>query len=278
MRVCNQILKLGVNFHGWTLPLYSLYGSVDGTLYVCTNLFPRKDHWYNIKVWNGYRFVDETTEHFPAIRKAIKSYMTSDTFVRTKCVKCEHKTRAKKREFHASKRDLNSIMPHAKKPQTYVHGTDCYSQSCVDGKNYDLSMDERVYCEPFTVSGVPVEYRGSKPVATFSHFDGLLDDVQNDHMKIKQVKIRPEKDSAKRRVIISHNGVVKEVYTEKSVIPKNYMPVTTVKKLTPQEKAQKMTYEELLYHIGNLEPVSKESRIYKDELIERVLEESRRYL
>ena len=37
MKPCSQVKGFGTNFHGYVLPKYSLFGNVNGVLYVCTS-------------------------------------------------------------------------------------------------------------------------------------------------------------------------------------------------------------------------------------------------
>ena len=212
MRPCTQILHIGPNFHGWTLPQYSLFGNVSGTLYVCTNVFgythglDKKFRDFPLSVWNGYRWVGDTTENHPDIRRFILAYMRETTFVRKHCVKCEHHMAKHERDVQENIRALSSCMPQFKKHPQPLYGakSGCYSQSRVDGRGYDISWEENIvgmvdkYGNTYT--GVPVQYSGSKPVAAFSAFEGYTDTPEakrRDGMKIKQVKCRPTKDDPK---------------------------------------------------------------------------------
>ena len=208
MRPCTQVLHIGPNFHGWTLPQYSLFGNINGTLYVCTNVFgythdkkSRKE--FPLSVWNGYRWVGDTTENYPSIRRFILAYMRDEkSFVREHCVKCEHHMRYVDEQVAK----LRAMMPQFKKhPQPmYGHRSGCYSQSRVDGRGYDISWEENIvgmtdaYGDTYT--GVPVQYSDFKPVATFAAFEGYTDTPEakrRDGMKVKQVKCRPTKDDPK---------------------------------------------------------------------------------
>lgn len=208
MRPCTQVLHIGPNFHGWTLPQYSLFGNINGTLYVCTNVFgythdkkSRKD--FPLSVWNGYRWVGDTTENYPSIRRFILAYMRDEkSFVREHCVKCEHHMRYVDEQVA----ELRAMMPQFKKhPQPmYGHRSGCYSQSRVDGRGYDISWEENIvgmtdaYGDTYT--GVPVQYSEFKPVATFAAFEGYTDTPEakrRDGMKVKQIKCRPTKDDPK---------------------------------------------------------------------------------
>lgn len=209
MKPCTQILHIGPNFHGWTFPQYSLFGNVSGTLYVCTNVFGythgnRKD--FPLNVWNGYRWVSDTTENHPDIRRFMVAYMREKSFVRKHCVKCEHHMAKHEREVQDNIRALSSCMPQFKKHPQPLYGqrSGCYSQSRVDGRGYDISWEENIvgmtddYGNTYT--GVPVQYSGFKPVATFAAFEGYTDTPEakrRDGMKVKQIKCRPTKDDPK---------------------------------------------------------------------------------
>lgn len=197
MKQCKQVKNFGTNFHGWVLPRYALFGTVNEKLYVCANFkFGRtKDGtvvpYYRIRIWNGYRWEDSTTREHPDIRRAMSKFMHSDEFVKHAPVKCE-------RRMKAMRDELMYGAPHEKRhpiPQ-YGHKSGCYSQSRVDGRGYDISWEES-YTELTNYSGMPVEYISqsflSKPKAAFTPFDGLLDDVKKDGMKVKQIKCRPGK-------------------------------------------------------------------------------------
>ena len=207
MRPCTQVLHIGPNFPGWTLPQYSLFGNVSGTLYVCTNVFgythdkkSRKD--FPLSVWNGYRWVRDTTENHPDIRRFILAYMREKSFVRKHCVKCEHHMRYVDEQVA----ELRAMMPQFKKHPQPMYGqrSGCYSQSRVDGRGYDISWEENIvgmtddYGNTYT--GVPVQYSDFKPVATFAAFEGYTDTPEakrRDGMKVKQIKCRPTKDDPK---------------------------------------------------------------------------------
>lgn len=215
MRPCTQVLHIGPNFHGWTLPQYSLFGNINGTLYVCTNVFgytheglDKKLRTVKIKdfplsVWNGYRWVGDTTENYPSIRRFILAYMRDEkSFVREHCVKCEHHMRYVDEQVA----ELRAMMPQFKKHPQPLYGqrSGCYSQSRVDGRGYDISWEENIvgmtddYGNTYT--GVSVQYSDSKPVATFAAFEGYTDTPEakrRDGMKVKQIKCRPTKDDPK---------------------------------------------------------------------------------
>lgn len=218
MRPCTQVLHIGPNFHGWTLPQYSLFGNVSGTLYVCTNVFgytheglDKKFRTVKIKdfplsVWNGYRWVGDTTENHPDIRRFILAYMREKSFVREHCVKCEHHMAKHEREVQDNIRALSSCIPQFKKHPQPLYGqrSGCYSQSRVDGRGYDISWEENIVgmtdTYGSTYTGVPVQYSDFKPVATFSAFEGYTDTPEakrRDGMKVKQIKCRPTKDDPK---------------------------------------------------------------------------------
>lgn len=207
MRPCTQVLHIGPNFHGWTFPQYSLFGNVSGTLYVCTNVFgythdkkSRKD--FPLSVWNGFRWVGDTTENHPDIKRYMLAYMREKSFVRKHCVKCEHHLQ----KIEQEQKDLLACGPQFKKhPQpSFGSKSGCYSQSRVDGRGYDISWEENIvgmtdaYGNKYT--GVPVQYSDFKPVATFAAFEGYTDTPEakrRDGMKVKQIKCRPTKDDPK---------------------------------------------------------------------------------
>lgn len=208
MRPCTQVLHIGPCFHGWTLPQYALFGDVSRTFYVCTNVFgythtvnskPVKD--FPLKIWNGYRWVENTTENYPAIRRYILTYMKNDG-VKKHCVKCAHHMRYVDEQVS----ELRAMMPQMKKHPQPMYGSrsGCYSQSRVDGQGYDISWEEtyKPATDMFgdTYKGVAVQFSGSKPVASFGTFEGYTDTPEakrRDGMKVKQIKCRPTKDDPK---------------------------------------------------------------------------------
>ena len=122
MKPCSQVRGFGTNFHNYVLPLYSLFGNVNGTLYVCIRPHYRVSR---LKVWNGYRWVDTTTKDHPDIRHFIIAFMNSADFISEEPVKCRRDTRA-----------IASMLPREKKHPQPMYGSKsgCYSQARVDGQ------------------------------------------------------------------------------------------------------------------------------------------------
>lgn len=204
MKPCKQVLAFGTNFHGYSVPKYALFGSVSGVLYVCTNVFGyrekiTKQKHFPLKVWNGFRYENTTTENYPTIRKYIVQYMNNTPdFVREKCIYCEHRSqKAMREELY-----IRSLRPGFKEhPQPqYGAKSGCYSQARVDGCGYDISWEEKSKPElgilglPYT--GDMIKYKERMPVATFGSFEGYTDTQEahrRDGMKVKQIKCRPGK-------------------------------------------------------------------------------------
>lgn len=109
MKPCSQVRGFGTNFHNYVLPLYSLFGNVNGTLYVCIRPHYRVSR---LKVWNGYRWVDTTTKDHPDIRHFIIAFMNSADFISEEPVKCRRDTRA-----------IASMLPREKKHPQPMYGS-----------------------------------------------------------------------------------------------------------------------------------------------------------
>lgn len=184
MKPCSQVRGFGTNFHNYVLPLYSLFGNVNGTLYVCIRPHYRVSR---LKVWNGYRWVDTTTKDHPDIRHFIIGFMNSADFISEEPVKCRRDTRA-----------IASMLPREKKHPQPMYGSKsgCYSQARVDGQGYNISWEED--SKPVFGHGLPVKYsEGHRlPPVGFNSFEGYTDTPEarrRDGMKIKQIKCRPGK-------------------------------------------------------------------------------------
>lgn len=195
MKPCSQVLAFGANFHGYRLPLYSLFGNVNGKLYVCTNLFPRKDKWYTIKIWDGYNWKIDSTQNHTDIRKYMKAYMSLDTFQRKKCIRCQCVMRERNKAEREEAKFLLHTLPFNKKhPEPQYR---CFSQSRVDGRGYDISWESNT--DPlYNYYGLPVEYRNNMPAMegktmnNLGHFDGV-GSSRKDGLKVPQTKCRPGK-------------------------------------------------------------------------------------
>ena len=184
MKPCSQVRGFGTNFHNYVLPLYSLFGNVNGTLYVCIRPHYRVSR---LKIWNGYRWVDTTTKDHPDIRHFIVAFMNSADFISEEPVKCRRDTRA-----------IASMLPREKKHPQPMYGSKsgCYSQARVDGQGYNISWEED--SKPVFGHGLPVKYsEGHRlPPVGFNSFEGYTDTPEarrRDGMKIKQIKCRPGK-------------------------------------------------------------------------------------
>lgn len=198
MKPCSQVLAYGPNFHGKVLPLYALYGSVNNKLYFCSKLFPNEDHFYTIFIWNGYHWVKDSTKNHGDIRHFMASYMHHPSFIRKKCVSClrlKHKAEEKieRKEKEYAKFFLATAPWDKKIPKPQCDKfSGCYSQSMVDGKGYNISLEE-YYEELHNYSGLPAkDFELNKP------FDGVGSN-RKDGMKIDQTKIRPEKSSSQEK-------------------------------------------------------------------------------
>ena len=222
MRPCNQVRQHGANFHGYILPINALYGNVSGTMYICTNVYGysvptgkfkalkngrvveiKKRH-YPLKVWNGFRYIDTTTEKYPQIRAYIMEYMKSPDFIRGEVIQCGFKTRKKAKEH----KDILSVCPKIKRhPQAqYGAKSGCYSQSRVDGRGYSIDWEEKsmplelnshgMDCLWNECQSTKTERKLSIRPATMNPFEGVTDTDEakrRDGMKIKQIKCRPGK-------------------------------------------------------------------------------------
>lgn len=198
MKPCSQVKGFGTNFHGYVLPKYSLFGNVNGVLYVCTSfgyihtildkkskVTKTKD--FPLKIWNGYRWTVGTTEDYPSIKRYIVAFMRTKDYIHEKSIPCRRDTRA-----------IASIVPQVKKHPQPMYGSrsGCYSQARVDGQGYDISWEED--SKPVFGHGLPVKYsEGHRlPPAGFNSFEGYTDTPEarrRDGMKIKQIKCRPGK-------------------------------------------------------------------------------------
>ena len=88
MKPCSQVRGFGTNFHNYVLPLYSLFGNVNGTLYVCIRPHYRVSR---LKVWNPVTMqdMDGTLITVPTsvlINAKAEERKVSDLFVRTEFV------------------------------------------------------------------------------------------------------------------------------------------------------------------------------------------------
>lgn len=91
----------------------------------------------------------------------------------------------------------------------------CYKQAQVDGKNWDISWEERVQpmkdADGYNYNGCPVQYNpNDTKQAPFTSFEGFTDTYEahrRDGMKVNQTKCRPEKQRNNNAVIsIKING------------------------------------------------------------------------
>lgn len=227
MRPCTQVLAGGPKFHGYTLPLYALFGDVSGQFYICRDLFPRKDGYYNILLWNGFRYVDATTKECPEIRRWISRYMHSDSFIRKKCIAQNHGA-LRRKAMREEREMLREVCPHERKPQVLqgrTYGSSTKPEYFSNGQKISVQWDEIVRIdEPMRSYGLPVEYGSRMPKATQNgvllttkSFDELREEEPHkDHMKVKQTKIRPEKTQS-RKIVIRRNNVEISSYTEEKI-------------------------------------------------------------
>lgn len=196
MKPCNQVLAYGPNFHGRVLPLYALYGNVNSKFYYCSKLFPNKDHFYTIFIYNGYRWEKTSTKEHKDIAHFMASYMRLSSFVRHQCI-------PSKRYHKTTEQFIKANAPKERKhPQPLCDNySGCYSQSMVDGNGYNITSEEYNH-ELHNYSGIPVEYKRNRPVIGryqgFNKFDGVGLE-RRDGMKIDQTKIRPEKSSTREK-------------------------------------------------------------------------------
>lgn len=192
MKPCSQVLAYGPNFHGRVLPLYALYGNVNNKLYYCSKLTPNSDKYYTIFIWDDYHFVWQktSTQFHEDIRRFMASYMRLSSFVRQRCV--PSKRYHKNTDLFLEKE--SPVFKLHPQPQ-YGKKSGCYSQSRVDGNGYDIKSEEK-YKPLCNYSGIPVEYKGNKPVIGrhqgFNRFEGVGSD-RRDGLKIDPTKCRPGK-------------------------------------------------------------------------------------
>ena len=183
MKPCSQVRGFGTNFHNYVLPLYSLFGNVNGTLYVCIRPHYRVSR---LKVWNGYRWVDTTTKDHPDIRHFIIAFMNSADFISEEPVKCRRDTRA-----------IASMLPREKKHPQPMYGS---KSGCTHRHELTVraitSHGKKI--PNLYRSWLPVKYsEGHRlPPVGFNSFEGYTDTPEarrRDGMKIKQIKCRPGK-------------------------------------------------------------------------------------
>lgn len=105
MKPVAQSKGFSVCLKGWTIPKYSLYGSVYGTLYVCLNARQENAGGYNILVWHNAtekkpgRWVQaHTKQGYGAIYCRIRDFVNSADFIAEKVIFCHSQNRDQIRE------------------------------------------------------------------------------------------------------------------------------------------------------------------------------------
>lgn len=245
MKACNQTKDWSVTLFGETLPKYEFYGKIGRTVYRLDYFTSRlliRDEKRN--VWKSALYTPNTGTTAKAVYDAVTAYVKTHGVQGTKIEVCKYSQEAKKREFHARKRDeqearrdLESVLPHMRSGRISASGAAPHqydsSRKCVRVETDRIWGDpvqsvnshgriETVYIDPKAPNPISADERdrgylqrfemgqttsGTAGKYTRSGFE------TKDGLKIQQNKIRPEKRTVKReKLIIRVNG--KTVYSE----------------------------------------------------------------
>ena len=144
---------IGENLFGFVIPKNAVFGKIGGVYYICDNFTPiNAAGTFNIRVYNRdkSRFVYVDSDKFPAIHDMITKHVKKTHTNDLQVYQCEFKTRKKRRDFYAKKRqeraeklrdidaemEYYSIAHDATKMRhvNYNFMSRAWSQACVDGK------------------------------------------------------------------------------------------------------------------------------------------------
>lgn len=252
MKPVSQTKDFCTCFYGYTLPMYSIFGNVYGTLYYCTDfLKPVQDRCnrtiYKIHVFcqskkdprRGYWTITDTATHKNggAIFVRIRDFMKTPEFIAENPVRCEHRVfKAQQLEVAAERaerelakkrilrdRELLADAPRMKRPQgatgTYLP---TYSQGAVDGKGYNLKYEENWHeLSPCYVGDDPTVnsqlHRKDKPF--FENGQNTSGEiafiVKRDGMKTSFKNYRPEDNRPKVTGYVPKDGTLQSARIEK---------------------------------------------------------------
>lgn len=182
-KICNNWCT---SIDTFRVPKNAVYGRIDDKFYIVTDFkqFKSAHEKYKILVLDlrnskiSYKMISKNYYVIPFLWRFIKD----NNLYETKIIAVDRAGAPRERR-----------VPTAQ--------SRCFKQCQVDGKGYSLEW-ERIYSKPVNpiteqeYTGMPVQYKDTKPVATFARFEGYTDTdyaLRRDGLKIDQTKCRPGK-------------------------------------------------------------------------------------